>query len=179
MGLISRLLGKESETVTARVDDFLKAGSSVKSKETRSTVAQISQTLRDIDFEDLVIEFTGQDTSSPNGRLSTIGRKVTGAELSRQTLAGVFTDDSVKAFGITGTPGIAGGIAHHSAAVQGTPRHLEMIQFFESQGITVENPNEVKSFLFFSDESITKSMPDNLLLVGHETRTRCWQYIWS
>lgn len=171
MGLISRLLGKEKEAVTARVDDFVKAGSSVRSKETRSTVAQISQTLRDIDFEDLLIEFTGQDTSSPNGRLSTIGRKITGAELSRQTLAGVFTNDSVKSFGLDG---ISGGIAHHTAAVPGTPRHLEMIQFFESQGITVENPNEVKSFLFFSDESITGSMPDNLLLVGHETRTRCW-----
>ena len=169
MGLISRLLGKETEAVTARLDDFVKAGYSVRSKETRSTVAQISQTLRDMDFENLVFEFQAQDTSSAGGKLTTIGRKITGAELARHTLAGVFTDGAVKSFGLDG---ISGGVAHHAAADPGTKRHLEMIQFFESQGITVENPDEIKSFLFFNNDAVTKSMPANLLLVGHETRSR-------
>ncbi|MEY4334024.1 MAG: hypothetical protein RLZZ196_2767 [Bacteroidota bacterium] len=170
MGIISRLLGKEGPVITSNVDDFIKAGRSVKSNETRSLVAQISQTLRDMDFENLAIEFQGQDTAKAGSKLTTIGRRITGAELARHTLAGVFTDQSLKDFGLGD---ISGGTAFHRAIVPGTKDHIEMIDFFRSQGIKIENPDDIKSVLIFNNEAINSSLPDNLLLVGHETRTCC------
>jgi len=176
MGIISRLLGRES-LKTSRVDDFVKVGASVRSGKIRSSVAEISQALRDMDFEDLSIEFLGQDTSTDSAApITTIGRRIKGADIVRRTAAGVFTDEAVKAFGL---PGISGGIAHHTAVTPGSEKALKLLDFFKSQGIDIDRPEEIESFLFFSHDSITRSLPENLLLVGHETRTCSSQHIWG
>lgn len=169
MGIISRILGQET-TATARVDDFVRVGSSVKSKKVRSQVAQVAQTLRDMDFENLQIEFQGQDTVIPNAPLTTIGKKIRGADVVRHSVAGVFTNEAVESFGLGG---ISGGVAHHAAVLPGSEKHKQLVSFFRSQGIDVPNPDEVRSFLFYESKSIGKSLPDNLLLVGHEVRTCC------
>lgn len=175
MGLISRLIGKDQGVVTSTVDDFLKIGSSVSSKRTRSLVSEVSQFLRDIDFENLDIEFQGQDTSVVGSAVSSIGKRIRGADIVRHTIAGVFDDAAVRGFGLSG---IAGGVAHHTGALPGSKKHAQLISFFKSQGIDVPNPDEVKSFLFFSKDEIPKSLADRVLLLGHETRTRSVKYIW-
>jgi hypothetical protein len=155
---------------TRTIDDFIKVGASADYEEAHNLAAEIAQSFKEMDFENLSFQF--QDVAQPKPgqfytpTLRNIGRRVRGRDIVRNTVIGLFDPDL--------TSGSTLGSLHHTigfldSAEVGSDRHEDLLKAFRSQGIDIENPNGVTNFIFLNSETLTKkSAAKAHVTFGHE-----------
>jgi hypothetical protein len=155
---------------TRTIDDFIKVGASADYEEAHNLAAEIAQSFKEMDFENLSFQF--QDVPQPKPgqfytpTLRNIGRRVRGRDIVRSTVIGLFDPDL--------TSGDTLGKLHHAtgyltSAEVGSDRHEDLLKAFRSQGIDIEDPNGVTNFIFLNSETLAKETAASAhVTFGHE-----------
>ena len=155
---------------TRTIDDFIRVGTSVNYDHAHNLAAQVAQSFREMDFENLSFQF--QDVPQPKPgqfytpTLRSLGKKVTGRDVVRSTVIGLFNPDF--ASGDTFHP-LHSSTGFLTTAAVGSDRHQELLEAFRSQGIDVEDPNGVTNFIFLNAGKTTRgSAAEAHSVFGHE-----------
>lgn len=142
---------------TRTIDDFIRVGQSADYDEANDLAAQVAQSFREMDFENLSFQF--QDIPQPKPgewytpTLRNLGKKVRGRDIVRNTVIGLFDPDL--------THGDTVGNLHRSTgflatADVGSDRHEDLVRAFMRDGIDIEDPNSVTNFIFLNSETLTR-----------------------
>jgi len=164
------------DTFTQTIDDFIgvSRGVSAAGASSSEIAQEVTQFLKEIDFENLEFQFEGPNTIvSPFGIVRTskplphgypgskplpLGKAVRGSDVIRSTIIGVFDPLTVEGAGFSKL-----GSAYHQPATPGTDFHKRLVDFYRSQGISISNPDEVSSFIFATPQSIRTSIASTVV----------------
>lgn len=163
MGIFSDLFkqidqGKEGFStslrgVTQNVDDFIRLGSSADTPENRTLVSHIADLFQKLDLESREISIHAPDISDPT-KLVQLGRTVRGSDVVKRTAVAMVSPDAFTTS--TGDIFPENAFGFQVGAAPGTSHHTRLVNFFQEQGIALENPDEVSSFVIMDAAQTAK-----------------------
>ena len=142
---------------TRTIDDFIKVGISADYAEANDLAAQVAQSFREMDFENLSFQF--QDVPQPKPgqfytpTLRSLGKRVRGRDIVRNTVIGLFDPDLTHGDTVGNLHSATGFLA---TAEVGSDRHEDLVKAFMRDGIDIEDPNSITNFIFLNSETLVK-----------------------